>query len=126
MVTRNRTESLRLRRKRAIRKRLHGTTERPRMVVFRSLSHIYVQVVDDGADEGVGRTLAAASSLTKDLAEQLRGKKKREAAQVVGEWIGKQCLEKGIQKVVFDRNGFLYHGRVSAVAEGARKAGLAF
>jgi large subunit ribosomal protein L18 len=108
-----------------IRKRLQGTAEQPRLSVFRSGAHIYVQVIDDQA----GRTLAAASSLEPTvksrLAEGARGGN-RKGAEAVGQTIAERLKEKGITRVVFDRNGFLYHGRVRAVAEAARTAGLEF
>ena len=108
-----------------IRKRLRGTTEQPRLSVFRSGAHIYVQVIDDGA----GRTVAAASTLEPTLKARLadgaRGSN-RKGAEVVGQAIAERLKEKGITRVVFDRNGFLYHGRVRAVAEAARQAGLEF
>ncbi len=113
----------RLRRKKRIRKKIFGTPERPRLCVYRSLKHIYAQIIDDTT----GRTLVAASSLSKDLRPIIGkdGRNKRGAA-IVGEAIAKLALQKGIKKVVFDRNGFLYHGRVKALAEAARKAGLEF
>jgi large subunit ribosomal protein L18 len=108
-----------------LRKRIHGTAERPRLSVFRSLNHIYVQAVDDMS----GRTIASAA--TSETA--LRGKMPKEArggnragAEVIGGAIAARLLEKGIKQAVFDRNGFLYHGRIRAVAEAARKAGLEF
>jgi large subunit ribosomal protein L18 len=108
-----------------IRKRLRGTAEQPRLSVFRSGAHIYVQVIDDLA----GRTLAAASSLEPTvkaaLTEGARGGN-RKGAEAVGQAIAERLKEKGITRVVFDRNGFLYHGRVRAVAEAARQAGLQF
>jgi large subunit ribosomal protein L18 len=108
-----------------IRKRLQGTPEQPRLTVFRSGMHIYVQVVDDLA----GRTVAAASSVEPavkaKLAEGARGGN-RKGAEAVGQAIAERLKEKGITRVVFDRNGFLYHGRVRAVAEAARQAGLQF
>ena len=108
-----------------IRKRLRGTAEQPRLSVFRSGAHIYVQVIDDLA----GRTLAAASSLEPTvkaaLPEGARGGN-RKGAEAVGPAIAERLKEKGITRVVFDRNGFLYHGRVRAVAEAARQAGLQF
>jgi len=108
-----------------IRKRLQGTPEQPRLSVFRSGAHIYVQVIDDLA----GRTVAAASSLEPSvkatLADGARGGN-RKGAEMVGRAIAERLKEKGITKVVFDRNGFLYHGRVRAVAEAARGAGLEF
>jgi large subunit ribosomal protein L18 len=108
-----------------IRKRLQGTPEQPRLTVFRSGTHIYVQVIDDLA----GRTVAAASSVEPAvkarLADGARGGN-RKGAEVVGQAIAERLKEKGITRVVFDRNGFLYHGRVRAVAEAARQAGLQF
>ena len=108
-----------------IRKRLQGTPEQPRLSVFRSGTHIYVQVIDDLA----GRTVASASSVEPAVkakfAEGARGGN-RKGAEVVGQAIAERLKEKGITRVVFDRNGFLYHGRVRAVAEAARQAGLQF
>jgi large subunit ribosomal protein L18 len=112
----------RIRRKKRIRSRVEGTTERPRLSVFRSLKHIYAQVVDDGA----GTTLVTVSSLSKEVRDELKGLKKSERAKKVGTLVAKKCLEKKIDKVVFDRNGNLYHGRVKALATGAREAGLKF
>lgn len=110
------------RRKFRIRSRITGTEERPRLSVFRSGRHIYAQVVlDDG-----GRTLAAASTLSRDLKGTLETDKKSDAARKVGALIAKMCLAKNIEKVVFDRNGYLYHGRIKALAEAAREAGLKF
>ena len=110
------------RRKLRIRKKVSGTAERPRLTVFRSSKHIYAQVVDDSKST----SLAAASTLTKSLAEALEGKSKQEAAKIVGAAIASACKDKGITKVVFDRNGYAYHGRVSALATAAREAGLEF
>lgn len=108
-----------------IRKRVRGTTERPRLSVFRSVTHIYVQVIDDHA----GRTVAAASSvepaLKAKMADGARAGNNKGAA-MVGETIAERLKAQGISRVVFDRNGFLYHGRVKEVAEAARKAGLEF
>jgi large subunit ribosomal protein L18 len=112
----------RLKRKRHIRKQLHGTAERPRLSVFRSTNHIYAQVIDDVSK----KTIAHASDLEEAIIKATEGKKKLERAQAVGEAIAKRCLEKKVEAVVFDRNGFIYHGRVSAVADAARKAGLKF
>jgi large subunit ribosomal protein L18 len=106
-------------RKARIRKKISGTSERPRLSVFRSARHIYAQVVDDVA----GITLAAASTLSGDHKGALEGDKK-EAAKKVGALIAKICLDKKVGQVVFDRNGYLYHGRVRALAGGAREAGL--
>ena len=110
------------RRKLRIRKKVNGTAERPRLSVFRSARHIYAQVIDDTS----GKTLAAASTLSKDLEGKLAEDNKVEAAKKVGTLIAKACKDKGITKIVFDRNGYLYHGRVSALAQAARDAGLEF
>lgn len=110
------------RRKARIRKKISGDTERPRLSVFRSARHIYAQVVDDSG----GGTLAAASTLSPDLKGTLESDSKIGAAKKVGALIAKMCLERKVEKVVFDRNGFLYHGRVKALAEAAREAGLNF
>jgi large subunit ribosomal protein L18 len=106
------------RRKQRIRKKIAGTAERPRLTVFRSAKHMYAQVVDDSK----GITVAAASTLV----EEADAGNKTEAARKVGDAIAQACLSQGISKVVFDRNGYLYHGRVQAVADAARKAGLNF
>ena len=111
---------LRLRRKAHIRKKVEGSQERPRLSVYRSLTHIYAQVIDDVS----GKTLAAASTLSPELKDG-KGKKK-ELAKEVGKLVAKKCQEKQIAAVVFDRNGFMYHGRIAAVAEGAREGGLKF
>lgn len=105
-----------------IRKRISGTPECPRLAVFRSLNHIYAQVIDDTK----GVTLVSASTLDSSLKDQLERGSNIEAAKKVGELIGKRALEKGIRTVVFDRSGYIYHGRIKAVAEGAREAGLEF
>ena len=105
-----------------MRSRLRGTSEQPRLNVFRSLKHIYAQAILDTT----GETLANASTLSPELKGDLRYPGNVEAAKKVGELIAKKCLEKGIQKVVFDRNGYLYHGRVKALAEAARTNGLIF
>ena len=110
------------RRKLRIRSKISGRAERPRLSVFRSGRHLYVQVVND-AD---GKTLAAASTLSRDLKTSLGEDNKTDAAKKVGALIAKICLERKIEKVVFDRNGYLYHGRVKALAEAAREAGLQF
>jgi large subunit ribosomal protein L18 len=112
----------RQRRKYRIRSRITGSPERPRLTVFRSSKHIYAQVVDDGG----GCTLAAASTRSRDLRGTLDDDDKTTAAKKVGALIAKICLEKHIAKVVFDRNGYLYHGRIRALAEAAREAGLQF
>jgi large subunit ribosomal protein L18 len=108
-----------------IRKRMRGTPERPRLSVYRSVSHIYVQVIDDMA----GTTLAAASSIEPDVKAKMDGETRagnRKGAELVGKTIAERLKEKGITRVIFDRNGFLYHGRVRAVADAARQAGLEF
>ena len=108
-----------------IRKRMRGTSERPRLTVFRSVSHIYVQVVDDLS----GKTLASASSVEPTVKAKLTGETRggnRKGAELIGKTIAERLKEKGITRVVFDRNGFRYHGRVRAVADAARQAGLEF
>ena len=112
----------RSKRKRRVRSRVKGTSERPRINVFRSLKHIYVQAIEDST----GKTLASASTLSPELKGSFRYPGNMDAAKKVGELIAKRCLEKGIQKVVFDRSGYLYHGRVKALAEAARASGLIF
>jgi large subunit ribosomal protein L18 len=112
------------RRKLRIRNKISGTAERPRLSVFRSGRHIYAQVVLD--TDGQAKTVAAASTLSGDLKGSLENDDKTAAAKKVGALIAKICLEKKIEKVVFDRNGYLYHGRVKALAEAAREAGLKF
>ncbi len=116
----------RLRRQKHVRKHVQGTSGRPRLSVFRSNSQIYAQVIDDGRLEDSGRTIAAASSLDESLRGKVGEMKKSELAGAVGELIAARCVEKDIKEVVFDRNGFLYHGRVRALADGARKGGLVF
>lgn len=118
----NKREKARLRRKSHVRKTVNGTPDRPRMSVFRSNRHVYVQVIDDRS----GHTLVAASTQSPELAGELTNLKKRDAAKKVGALAAQRCAQKNIDKVVFDRNGFLYCGRVMAVAEGAREAGLNF
>jgi len=113
----------RISRHRRVRRRISGTAQRPRLAVYRSLKHIYAQVIDDEA-EPTGRTLAAASSVEPGL--DLEGKSKTEVAKVVGKLIGERATAAGIENVVFDRGGFPYHGRVKALAEAAREAGLKF
>ena len=119
---RDRKERARQRRKRSIRKRIAGTPERPRLSVFRSLNHIYAQAIDDTTR----KVLASSSDLEKSVLAQVAGKKKRDRAKLVGSAIAKKLLEQNVRKVVFDRNGFIYHGRVREVAVGAREAGLEF
>ena len=119
------TEKSRIARKRRqyrMRRKISGTPERPRMNVFRSLEHIYVQVIDDVN----GQTLASASTIDRDLAADMAGKNKIDQARLVGQAVADRALAAGISKVVFDRGGFIYHGRVKALAEGARESGLEF
>jgi large subunit ribosomal protein L18 len=108
--------------RRRIRGRLYGVPERPRLAVFRSTKHMYVQAIDDLA----GATLASASTLDPECRETLDGKNKSDAAKLVGETVAKRLKDKGIGSVVFDRGGFRYTGRVKAVADGARESGLKF
>ena len=122
MAVNNKKVAARLRRKRSIRKRISGTAERPRLSVFRSNRHIYAQVIDDVS----GRTLATASTLNAELTEANKNEKKRDVATQVGKLIAERCLAQKIEAVVFDRNGFIYHGRVKALADGAREGGLRF
>jgi large subunit ribosomal protein L18 len=112
----------RLRRKQRVRKKVIGTDARPRVCVFRSNKHIYAQVISDHQ----GKTLAAVSTLTKELALATKQTKGVATAKQVGLALAKACKEKNITRVVFDRNGFLFHGRVKAVADGAREGGLEF
>ena len=114
-------EEGRARRKRRIRKKVSGSGERPRVSVFRSAKHIYVQAIDDSK----GSTLATVSTLTEGVKGAVEGTKTDEA-KAVGAALAKVLKEKGIEQIVFDRNGYLYHGRVKALAEGAREAGLKF
>ncbi len=112
----------RIRRHRRVRKTVIGSSERPRLNVFRSLKHIYAQVIDDS----VGQTLISASTLENEIKGQLDGLKKTEAAELVGKLLAERALANGVTSVVFDRGGYKYHGRVKALAEAARKAGLEF
>ena len=122
MANVNPRQEARLKRKRRIRKNILGTAERPRLSVFRSARHIYAQVIDDTK----GHTLASASSLDKDVAGDKVAKSKVDKATLVGKLVGQRAKKNGVSKIVFDRNGFLYHGRIKAVSEGAREAGLTF
>ncbi|SRR5712692_6035854 len=122
MITKNRA-ALRERIKQRIRKKIFGTPERPRLTVYRSLHHIYVQIVDDTS----GKTLVSSSSNLKELRDEMKSmKKKMEVSKLVGVYAAKKALAKNIQTVVFDRNGFRYHGKVKALADGAREGGLKF
>ncbi len=112
----------RIRRHRRVRATISGTPERPRLNVFRSLGQIYAQVIDDVA----GHTVASASTIDRELRGVVEGKPKTEAAKMVGELVAKRAQAAGVKQVVFDRGGYRYHGRVKALADGAREAGLEF
>ena len=113
----------RLKRKSRVRKNVKGTPEKPRLSIFKSAKHIYAQIIDDSQ----AATLIDASSLSKDIQGQIQGKGgNKEGAIIVGRAVAERALKKGIKKVVFDRNGFLYHGRVKALADSARENGLQF
>jgi large subunit ribosomal protein L18 len=121
MIKRN--NNSRLRSKTKIRKKISGTAETPRLTVYRSLNGIYAQIIDDST----GNTVVAASSLSKEIAEDIKGTKgKVSKSKLVGTLVAKKALEKNINNVVFDRNGYRYHGRIQALADGAREAGLKF
>lgn len=113
---------LRLRRHRRVRKRVRGSVERPRLNVFRSNMHIYAQVIDDVA----GHTLAAASTVERDVATSVDGQNKIEQAKTIGKLIAERAKQAGVGKVVFDRGGYKYHGRIRALADAARESGLEF
>jgi large subunit ribosomal protein L18 len=121
-MAKNSRSIARVRRHVRVRKNLAGTTERPRLNVFRSLSGIYAQVIDDQT----GRTLISASSVDRELREKLKGMKKSEQAKLIGQTLAERAKNKGIQAVVFDRGGYRYIGRVKAFADGAREGGLQF
>lgn len=122
MLTKQNKNEIRKKRHDRLRNHLSGTAETPRLNVYRSLNHIYAQIIDDVK----GNTLAAASTVEKEIQAKVAGKTKVEAAMIVGEIIGERAKAKGITAVVFDRGGYLYTGRVQAVADGARKSGLEF
>ncbi|MDW7674580.1 MAG: 50S ribosomal protein L18 [Bacillota bacterium] len=115
-------KAVRARKHLSVRSKVHGTAERPRLNIFKSLNHIYAQVIDDVT----GLTLVSASSVDPELKEQLSFGGNIDAAKAVGQLIAKRAVEKGISKVVFDRGGYIYHGRVAALADAAREAGLEF
>ncbi len=115
-------EEARKRRQRRVRAHVSGTADWPRLNVYRSLAHIYAQVIDDVT----GATLVSASTVDSDLRAEMAGKKKAEQAKVVGQAVAKRALAKGLTKVTFDRGGYRYHGRIKALAEGAREGGLEF
>lgn len=121
MIKKN--KNIRLRSKLKIRKKISGANEKPRLTVYRSLNNIYAQLIDDSA----GNTLVSASSLSKEITEELKTVKgKINKSKLVGKLAAKKALEKNISQVVFDRNGYRYHGRVKAIADGAREGGLKF
>ncbi len=122
MSATNPKQVARLKRQKRIRKRTQGTTQRPRLCVFRSAKHIYAQVIDDTH----GQTLASASSMESDIRQRADFDNKVALATHIGKLIGERAQEKGVKQVVFDRNGFLYHGRIKAVSDGARESGLDF
>jgi len=122
MIGKNIERIARQRRHARIRAQVEGTTSRPRLCVFRSLNHIYAQIIDDLQ----GHTLAFASTLDPEIKDKLDGKAKSAKAELVGSLVAKRALTKGINQVVFDRGGYKYHGRVKALAEAARQAGLKF
>ncbi|RKJ52106.1 50S ribosomal protein L18 [bacterium 1XD42-8] len=122
MVNKKSRQSVRIKKHKRIRNRFSGTGDRPRLAVFRSNHHMYAQIIDDT----VGNTLASASTLEKELQSELEKTNNVDAAAYIGKVIAKRALEKGISTVVFDRGGYLYHGKVKALAEAAREAGLQF
>lgn len=122
MITKADKNKERLKRHLRVRKKVNGTTERPRLCVFRSSNNIYAQIVDDSK----GITLVSASTLDKELKETIGHGGNKESAKSVGTLIAKRALEAGIKKVVFDRGGYIYHGRIMELANGAREAGLDF
>ena len=122
MVGKESRQEIRAKKHLKIRNRFNGTAERPRLAVFRSNNHVYAQVIDDEA----GKTLVSASTLEKDIKAELKNTDNVDAAAYIGDVVAKRAIEKGIKTVVFDRAGYIYHGKVAAVAEAARKAGLEF
>jgi len=122
MVSKKSRSEVRVKKHNRMRNRFAGTAERPRLAVFRSNNHMYAQIIDDS----VGNTLVAASTVEKEAKEALEHTNDTDAAVYVGTLIAKRALEKGIEEVVFDRGGFVYHGKVQALADAAREAGLKF
>ena len=122
MITKIDKNQDRLKRHARVRKKVSGTAACPRLSVYRSLNHIYAQIIDDEAQN----TLVAASTVEKDIAKAVEGKTKKEAAKIVGKTLAEKATAKGITEVVFDRGGYLYTGRVASLADGAREAGLKF
>ena len=122
MVGKESRQEIRAKKHLKIRNRFNGTAERPRLAVFRSNNHMYAQIIDDEA----GKTLVSASTLEKDIKAELKNTDNVDAAAYIGDVVAKRAIEKGIKTVVFDRAGYIYHGKVAAEAEAARKAGLEF
>ena len=122
MISKKSRAQVRAKKHRRLRNHISGTAERPRLAVFRSNNHMYAQIIDDT----VGNTLVAASTLEKDVKDALEKTNNKDAAAKVGEAIAKKALEKGITTVVFDRGGYIYHGKVQVLADAAREAGLKF
>ena len=122
MVSKESRKAIRVKKHNRIRNRFNGTAERPRLAVFRSNNHMYAQIIDDVA----GKTIVAASTLEKDVKSQLEKTNDVDAAAYVGQVIAKRAIDKGIKEVVFDRGGYIYQGKVAALADAAREAGLEF
>ena len=122
MLHKHKSNDARLKRHYRMRKDLNGTAERPRLNVFRSLNHIYAQIINDDTST----TLVSASTIDKDIRATIENGGNIEAAKLIGTEVAKRAIAQGIEKVVFDRGGYIYHGRIAAVAEGAREAGLKF
>jgi len=122
MIKKQSRNDVRVNKHRRIRNKISGTAAKPRLAVFRSNNHIYAQIIDDVE----ARTIVAASTMEKDIAAKLEKTSNVDAAKVVGEEVAKKALAKGIEEVVFDRGGYIYHGRVKSLADGAREAGLKF
>ena len=122
MVSKESRTEVRVKKHKRIRNRFAGTAERPRLAVFRSNNHMYAQIIDDT----VGNTLVSASTLEKEIKAELEKTNDVDAAAYVGKIVAKRAMDKGITEVVFDRGGFLYHGKIEALAEAAREAGLVF
>jgi len=122
MINKPNKNKIRMRKHVRVRKKIMGTSERPRLNIFRSLSNIYAQIIDDTS----GNTLAAASTLDPALKGKIKSAGNKEAAKEVGRLVAEKALDKGVKKVVFDRGGYIYHGRVKELAEAAREAGLEF
>lgn len=122
MIKKPSREAARVKRHYRLRNKISGTAQKPRLAVFRSNQHIYAQIIDDT----IGNTIASASTMEKAISEKVQSTSNVDAAKVVGEAVAKKALEKGINTVVFDRGGYVYHGKVQALAEAAREAGLQF